>query len=115
LIVLWSGTIASIPVGWNLCDGTNGTPDLQDRFIVSAGGTYAPGDTGGSDSIDLTHAHDISLESGEPDSLVTTLTGVGTNVSSPSHTHAVSGVSEDESLLLDNRPLYYALAYIMKL
>lgn len=36
IIVMWSGTIASIPTGWVLCDGTNGTPDLRDRFVVGA-------------------------------------------------------------------------------
>ena len=35
-IIMWSGTIASIPVGWQLCDGTNGTPDLRDKFVVGA-------------------------------------------------------------------------------
>ncbi|MFT4680807.1 MAG: hypothetical protein ACI9YU_000639 [Flavobacteriales bacterium] len=34
-IIMWSGTNASIPVGWNLCDGSNGTPDLTDKFVVS--------------------------------------------------------------------------------
>lgn len=35
-IIIWSGTVASIPTGWQLCDGTNGTPDLRDRFVVGA-------------------------------------------------------------------------------
>ena len=35
-IIMWSGTIASIPATWQLCDGTNGTPDLRDRFVVGA-------------------------------------------------------------------------------
>lgn len=35
-IVIWSGSVASIPSGWQLCDGTNGTPDLRDRFVVGA-------------------------------------------------------------------------------
>jgi len=39
-IVIWSGTVASIPTGWQLCDGTNGTPDLRDRFVVGAGQDY---------------------------------------------------------------------------
>jgi hypothetical protein len=47
-IAMWSGSIASIPTGWRLCDGTNGTPDLRNRFIIGAGSTYAPGATGGS-------------------------------------------------------------------
>lgn len=34
-IIMWSGTIASIPAGWSLCDGSNGTPDLTDKFIIS--------------------------------------------------------------------------------
>jgi len=32
----WSGTIATIPAGWILCDGNNGTPDLRDRFVIGA-------------------------------------------------------------------------------
>ncbi len=35
-IVMWSGTIATIPDGWVLCDGNNGTPDLRDKFVVGA-------------------------------------------------------------------------------
>lgn len=35
-IIIWSGSVASIPSGWQLCDGTNGTPDLRDRFVVGA-------------------------------------------------------------------------------
>ena len=47
-IMMWSGIIADIPESWALCDGTNGTPDLRDRFIVGAGTTYSELDTGGS-------------------------------------------------------------------
>jgi hypothetical protein len=36
-IIMWSGTIATIPAGWALCDGSNGTPDLRNRFIAGAG------------------------------------------------------------------------------
>ena len=35
-IIMWSGTIASIPSGWKLCNGSNGTPDLRDKFVVGA-------------------------------------------------------------------------------
>lgn len=44
---MWSGAINNIPFGWLLCDGSNGTPDLRDRFIVGAGNTYGVGTTGG--------------------------------------------------------------------
>jgi hypothetical protein len=53
VITMWSGSVVSIPSGWLLCDGTNGTPDLRDRFIVGAGGTYTVNDTGGADSVQL--------------------------------------------------------------
>lgn len=35
-IIMWSGTIANIPSGWKLCNGSNGTPDLRDKFVVGA-------------------------------------------------------------------------------
>lgn len=47
MITLFSGLVSQIPPGWHLCDGTNGTPNLIDRFVVCAGLTYNPGDTGG--------------------------------------------------------------------
>ena len=46
-IIMWSGSIASIPAGYYLCDGNNGTPDLRDSFVVGAGNSYAVGNTGG--------------------------------------------------------------------
>jgi hypothetical protein len=46
-IIMWSGSIASIPAGYYICDGQNGTPDLRDRFVVGSGNTYAVGNTGG--------------------------------------------------------------------
>lgn len=50
LIVLWYGSVASIPAGWHLCDGTGGTIDLRGRFVVGAGtgSDYSVGNTGGS-------------------------------------------------------------------
>ena len=36
-IQAWSGLLVDVPDGWQLCDGTNGTPDLRGRFIVGIG------------------------------------------------------------------------------
>ena len=71
MIMMWSGTIATIPTGWVLCDGANSTPDLRDRFIIGAtqdsGGvartnvTGSLTQTGGSkDSIVVSHTHTYS-------------------------------------------------------
>ena len=58
MIMMWSGSVASIPSGWALCDGSNGTPDLRNRFVVGAGSTYAVNATGGSaDAIVVSHTH----------------------------------------------------------
>lgn len=63
VIVMWSGTLATIPAGWALCDGTNGTPDLQNKFIRGATTTTLPGTKGGADTVTLattnlpSHAH----------------------------------------------------------
>ena len=57
-ILLWSGSIGSIPVGFALCNGLNNTPDLRDRFVVGAGSSYAVEATGGSaDAIVVDHNH----------------------------------------------------------
>lgn len=61
MIMLWSGSSASIPSGWVLCDGSNSTPDLRNRFVVGATSTYAVGATGGSaDAITVSHTHTAS-------------------------------------------------------
>jgi microcystin-dependent protein len=52
-IIMWSGSIASIPAGWALCNGTLGTPNLEDRFVVGAGAGYAVNAQGGS----ISHNH----------------------------------------------------------
>ena len=46
-IIMWSGSIGSIPAGYVLCNGSNGTPDLRDRFIVGSGNNYSVGSSGG--------------------------------------------------------------------
>jgi hypothetical protein len=50
-IVKWSGSVGTVPSGWHLCDGTAGTIDLRDKFVVGAGGSFAPAQTGGAASV----------------------------------------------------------------
>lgn len=57
-IIMWSGAINTIPVGWFLCNGTNNTPNLQDKFVVGAGSAYAVDATGGSaNAVLIGHTH----------------------------------------------------------
>lgn len=134
-IVLWSGSVVSIPSGWYLCNGSNGTPDLRNRFVVGAGSTYAVGATGGSaDAITVSHTHTFNATtSGVGDhthslfgsSSGTTGTGAfenrvpsgsRTSGAAGAHDHTVSGTTDSQgaSGTNANLPPYYALAYIMK-
>jgi hypothetical protein len=90
-IVIWSGSVGSIPTGFFLCDGSNGTPDLRNDFIIGAGGAYAVGATGGSNTITTVPAHTHTV-SGTTDTQTnhthtTNMGGAG------SHTH--SAVTSD--------------------
>lgn len=60
-IIIWSGAANAIPTGWLLCNGSSGTPDLRNRFVVGAGSTYSVAATGGSaDAIVVSHTHTAS-------------------------------------------------------
>lgn len=56
IIALWPGTLESIPNGWVICNGSNGTPDLRNKFILSVDNGEDPGAVGGSDK----HYHTYS-------------------------------------------------------
>lgn len=125
LISLWSGSTASIPTGWVLCDGNNSTPDLRNRFIVGAGDTYAVDATGGSaDAVVVSHTHTVTdpghnhsvPNSGSQNNSFDSGTTVGNDATGTSGT-ATTGISiasAGESGTNKNLPPYYALAYIMK-
>jgi len=133
LISLWSGSIGSIPVGWYLCDGTNGTPDLRDRFIVGAGTTYAVTATGGStDSVVVSHNHTATSVVTDPGhrhgvgyvsnvdtsggvySLSSSSTAVMSSTATTGITVATTNTAAGVSGTNANLPPYYALAYVMK-
>jgi microcystin-dependent protein len=141
-IILWSGSVASVPSGWFLCNGSNGTPDLRNRFVVGAGDTYAVDATGGADSVTLdasqmpahthtfsgstntTGAHTHTVPNGNSGGASTVILNGNarsndTNTSTSSagdHSHTFSGTtaSTGGGTSHENRPPYYALAYIMK-
>jgi hypothetical protein len=89
-IILWSGSVASIPSGWAICNGSNGTPDLRDRFIVGAGNTYAVADTGGQTAITSVPAHTHAVGT-----LAAASGGAHTHtVTDPGHTHGLQIFTE---------------------
>jgi len=127
-IIMWSGSIASIPSGWALCNGSSGTPDLRSRFVVGAtsdassgvtfnadtgavSGAYAPGNTGGETAHQLTtaempsHNHDVYNQIGGAGSSVG-----GTGSATNNNTTGSRGGDDYH----ENRPPYYALAFIMR-
>lgn len=138
-IVLWSGSIGSIPSGWYLCNGSNGTPDLRDRFVVGAGSTYAVDATGGSkDAIVVSHNHTATSSVSDSGHTHTTSAGTTNNQGGGPGTYfnsnggsnytttltsstATTGISVSTTVASSgtsgtnaNLPPYYALCYIMK-
>lgn len=110
-IILWSGSIASIPSGWYLCNGSNSTPDLRDRFVVGAGSTYAVGATGGEASHVLTEA-ELPANAAQK-WYGTRYDSGGTSVGNVADKN-VGFQNAGSGSAHENRPPYYALAYIQK-
>ena len=130
-IVIWRGSVDSIPDGWKLCNGQNGTPDLRDRFIAGAGGEYAVGAKGGEKTHALSmdempsHRHEwvgddalAGIEPGASEAIRVTTTRydaeskLSSDPSWASHVYATSSVGGGGGH--ENRPPYYALCFIMR-
>ena len=118
IIVMWSGSTGSIPSGWALCNGSNGTPNLRDRFIVGAGGSYGVGSTGGENqhilTIDEMPSHNHTVAGGTASALLQNGTGYLEGSYSNTYTIQILDPTGNDQPH-ENRPPYYALAYIMKL
>jgi len=139
LISMWYGSLATIPTGWALCNGSNGTPDLRNRFIIGANVdnvgvantniTGANTQTGGTkDAVVVSHTHDITdnghthnyqFKGGNASSGVDQWNGIdgrlGTNIATTSSQTGITINSQGVAGTNQNLPPYYALAYIMKL
>ena len=144
-IIPWYGQIKDIPSGFTLCNGSNGTPDLRNRFLVGAGSTYGLGNIGGADFVKLSgtqigsHYHgvgDITMGNNSGYFLVMDHTenfvmpprsgtvhwnGKNTGGYFVGATKVVGeqitslAISTAAQEAHENRPPYYALYYIMKL
>ena len=134
LILLWSGSLATIPTGWQFCDGTNGTPDLRSKFILCAGtktvGTVGANSLAGVESLSIaaanlpSHSHSISSDGVHGNHVTATAntgaagadkTIITTLGNSAAHTHGGATGTVGSGTALNVSPPYYTLAYIMKL
>lgn len=126
LIAIWKGSTTTIPSGWVLCNGQNGTPDLRDKFVLGAGNNYTVGDTGGEKEHALTidempnHTHSVTA------SFTASRLGYGSNDYVKYANNSTDGSWDNVSLnnisidstgggkAHNNMPPYYALCYVMK-
>lgn len=136
-VIAWSPSAAgttTIPTGWKLCNGSNGTPNLIGLFVLGgrpSGDNSTPGGAGfGAQLVDAigagtkTHTHAIAgLGAGLPTSTGGSggaLSGMGTTVAAPDHVHTLKGVNltTDVNKIIGNdfngHPSWYVLVYIMK-
>ena len=145
-IIMYSGTLtaAEALTNWAICDGSNGTPDLRDKFVLGVGSTANPStasidDEGGTaDAVVVDHSHGAgTLATGDDTHthqvrVGTAGGGGGGNVSDrdseqpgnyvsgqiedDTHNHTVTGStgSDGVSGVGKNVPPYYALFYLMR-
>jgi microcystin-dependent protein len=133
-IVMWSGAVDQVPTGWRLCNGSNDTPNLRDRFVVGAGGQYGAHATGGNQSITLSTSHLPSHNHTYYDTVFAENRGGanysglykirsdrkgigqngGTDFDNDWYARQTSTWHSGSGNSFDIRPPYYALAYIMK-
>ena len=119
-IVLWHGSVASIPDGWKLCDGQNGTPNLCDRFVVGAGNEYAKGATGGEKTHTLTeaqmpsHTHGMTMWGGDIADDWKQQNNIYITHNKYDYNNSREFTSTGGNQPHENRPPFYALGYIMR-
>lgn len=102
---MWWGSVANIPEGWTLCDGTHGAPDLTDQFIVCAGDTYNPRAHGG----DSNHTHHVRGAGHTHAILMGDDLAVGSGYYGYTGSKPIAGTTDPA----DSRPPFYALCFIM--
>jgi hypothetical protein len=133
LVFMYSGNIASIPAGYHLCDGTAGTKDLRNRFIVAAdadsGGVAKTNMTGTGPTIsggsiltdgaytgvtDLGHTHlfDFTLDAGTEIPDVSPAGNFASSLTTPTYTASNSASIDDPGHAHGAIPPYYTLAFI---
>lgn len=90
MVMMWYGSAGAVPSGWAVCDGSNGTPDLRNRFVVGAGNSYALSAVGGAASSSPTTASGGSHTHTVGDTALT-------EAQLPAHNHRIYAVENSSS------------------
>lgn len=106
-IIIWSGLVSAIPANWQLCDGTNGTPDLRSRFVHGASADGNVGDTAGAEN----HVHPFTGDGHDHD----LTSGFGVEAGALLGTDTTTDPATGTTDLTSNMPPYYRLAYIQRM
>jgi hypothetical protein len=127
IIGLWASTIASIPTGWNLCNGSNDTPDMRSNFpkagtsanVGTTGGAAGHGHSTASHHHEHIHTHTYTVGAATGSASVWSLTG--TTCAAYQHTHSASSSSQTVQLgdaaitisdCADSRPAFVDVLFI---
>lgn len=141
-IQIWIGPLEEIPRGWTICDGTDGTPNLLDRFVKSIpDASTEPGTVEGSDDVQLTesqlpahshtgqtsednsHTHQVARDSNSEGSYDTDANYTGgpddygswiSLTANGDHDHSFTTDETGQSASIDNRPSHTELIFIQK-
>lgn len=119
-IVAWFSKQGPVPDGWAVCDGTNGTPDLRNTFVMGTGDVSGVGSKGGSNEVTATNGARALLATGKTDHPYALRVDGGNGV--VNHQTQCAGCNLVNSFVepgavtmtFDNRPSYVGLLYIMK-
>ena len=113
-IIMWSGKIANIPTNYALCNGSNGTPDLRNKFVIAAHSDQTVGVTtaattitgsntvtgGDKDAVTVTHDHKYAFAQGDAGGIsnsnnggsgITNVTSFGGNLTELEQSGGVDG------------------------
>lgn len=114
-IIIWESEKRPIPIGWHVCNGVDGTPDLRNMFVLGAGGGTPSGSSGGS----LGHQHDFTGD-GHSHGITSTHDCPGSGIVGAWSSEDDDNETQEESSQgstdnTDNLPPWYALSYIQRL
>lgn len=131
-VVMYAGTEEGLPHGWCLCNGTNGSLDLRNRFIkggttkgtigekkhqhsCNSGGAH----THSSGSVSFSHTHVKGAYDESQGGFQDRTTGYRTTSAGPSHSHSDGSAAGAHTHLVEesasNDPPYYKLAFIQRI